>query len=349
MAGLDCLNLSSLRLKSPDEWNSTGNELWFVFPQAGAGKYVVGSDVKQLLPGSVLALNAAAGGKLSAINGGEITITLFSARLEHLIPLCDAQKMCLLQSVTDGFTVPRLYPPGSELAKECHHLLTKVPGNLGLEHRVQLLKVAAVLLAAEFKTVQAQRVGFVGAAEHVVQVLEKLSTDDIITLSVEELAVKFSCSRRHLNRLFHQHFGVSVATLKMEMRLLRAASLLQNLEVKIINVAEECGFNYLGLFNTCFKRRFGTNPGKWRKMHAAIDCPVVGPAADNAGCKMRADGLCPWSFKAPKSKVLKILDSPRIVNLRDQKDPVVVNGKHRQNGVETALKPASCLRFELQA
>lgn len=349
MVDLDCLNLGSLRLKSPEEWNSAGNELWFVFPQGGAGKYVVDSEVRQLLPGSVLVLNATSGGKLCATNGGEITFAFFSARFEHLIPLCDAQKMCLLQSVTDGFAVPRLHPPGSDLARECHHLLAEVPANLGLEHRVQLLKVIAVLLAAELKNVQAQRIGFVGATEHVVQVLEKLSADDIISLSVEELAVKFSCSRRHLNRLFHQYFGVSVATLKMEMRLLRAASLLQDPEVKIINVAEQCGFNYLGLFNTCFKRRFGTNPGKWRKMHAAIERPIVGPAADNAGCKMRAGGLCPWSIKAAKSKVLKINERPRIVNLRDQKHPASVSGKNRKSVDEIDLKPASFLRFQVHA
>ncbi len=30
---------------------------------------------------------------------------------------------------------------------------------------------------------------------------------------------------------------------------------------KVINVATQCGFNHLGLFNTCFKRRFGISPG----------------------------------------------------------------------------------------
>jgi transcriptional regulator GlxA family with amidase domain len=98
-----------------------------------------------------------------------------------------------------------------------------------------------------------------------VQVFEKLSASELINLSVGELADRFSCSRRHLNRLFHQHFGVSVAALRMEMRMLKAISLLRDADVKIINVAEQCGFNHLGLFNTCFKRRFGTSPGQWRK------------------------------------------------------------------------------------
>jgi AraC-like DNA-binding protein len=86
-----------------------------------------------------------------------------------------------------------------------------------------------------------------------------------LTLSVGDLAGKFSCSRRHLNRLFHLHFGFSVAALRMEMRLLKAVSLLRNPSLKVISVAQQCGFNHLGLFNTCFKRRFGSSPGQWRK------------------------------------------------------------------------------------
>jgi hypothetical protein len=52
----------------------------------------------------------------------------------------------------------------------------------------------------------------------------------------------------------------------MEMRLLKAVSLLVDPDAKIIHVAEKCGFNHLGLFNTCFKRRFGASPSQWRKM-----------------------------------------------------------------------------------
>ena len=97
------------------------------------------------------------------------------------------------------------------------------------------------------------------------QVFEELSATELLTLSVGDMAHKFSCSRRHLNRLFHQHFGCSVAALRMEMRLLKALSLLRDPDVKIINVAEQCGFNHLGLFNACFKKRFGNTPGQWRK------------------------------------------------------------------------------------
>jgi AraC-like DNA-binding protein len=115
-----------------------------------------------------------------------------------------------------------------------------------------------------------------------VQVFEKLSASELINLSVGELADRFNCSRRHLNRLFHQHFGVSVAALRMEMRMLKAISLLRDAGVKIIDVAEQCGFNHLGLFNTCFKRRFGTSPGRWRKAPVQVArAPVHNPEASH--------------------------------------------------------------------
>jgi len=87
-----------------------------------------------------------------------------------------------------------------------------------------------------------------------------------MSLTVDELAVMFGCCRRHLNRLFHQYFGFSVGALKTEMRLLKAVSLLRDVNTKVINVADQCGFNHLGLFNNSFKKRFGVSPGRWRNL-----------------------------------------------------------------------------------
>jgi len=56
---------------------------------------------------------------------------------------------------------------------------------------------------------QSQRVGFI-------QAFERLTSQELLTLSVGDLAQKFSCTRRHLNRLFHRYFGFSVAALRME-------------------------------------------------------------------------------------------------------------------------------------
>ena len=77
------------------------------------------------------------------------------------------------------------------------------------------------------------------------------------------------------------------------MRLLKAISLLRDIDAKVINVAEQCGFNHLGLFNTCFKKRFGISPGRWRKQAAQGKIrPAAVPGGDSA-CPLKVKGLCP--------------------------------------------------------
>jgi hypothetical protein len=71
-------------------------------------------------------------------------------------------------------------------------------------------------------------------------------------------------------------------------------SLLRNPDAKVINVAQECGFNHLGLFNTCFKRRFGCSPGQWRKL-ATEGSPRgnSGNSGHDQDCPLGRVGLCP--------------------------------------------------------
>jgi len=296
MLAQDYLTLRLVRLKPPEEWINKQSGLSFVFPKGGAGKCLCGPLDQRLSPGDVLVLDGAVGGKLCAPDRGEMVFACFSLCFEHLLPLFASSEICLLQGVTDGFKQARLYPASSPLAVECHRLLGEVPPQFNLDHRGQLLRVAAAILTVEFTNAHGQRVGFIRPEDHMIQVFEKLSAAELVSLSVAELAGKFGCSRRHLNRLFHQHFGISVAALRMEMRLLKAVSLLRNPDAKVINVAEECGFNHLGLFNICFKRRFGTSPGQWRKKKDVLtkdQSAGVGGAAPN--CPLRVSGLCPWT------------------------------------------------------
>ena len=190
---------------------------------------------------------------------------------------------------------PGCIKTGVHWLPECHRLLADAPSQFNLDHRGQLLRVISAILSVEFKNARGEKVGFIRVEEHMTQVFEKLSVIELLNLSVGELAEKFSCSRRHLNRLFHRHFGFSVAALRMEMRLLRAVSLLRDPDAKIIHVAEEAGFNHLGLFNTCFRKRFGTSPGKWRKQSALSGNQTNDSPDGKAICPLRSNGLCPWT------------------------------------------------------
>jgi len=295
MLAQDHLTLRLIRLKSPEEWPHKRNGLCFVFPKGGAGKCQAGNVVQALSPGDVLVLNEGVGGKVCLGGEAELVFWSFSLCLEHLFPLFSGEEIPLLQRVADNLKVLRLYPASSSLAVECHRLVASAPPQFNLAHRAQLLRVAAAILCEELSTAQGQHVGFVRVEEHMMQVFEKLPVDELLSLSVPELASRFGCSRRHLNRLFHQHFGFSVAALRMEMRLIKAISLLRDRDAKVINVAEQCGFNHLGLFNTCFKRRFGTSPGQWRKSGLQGKASFPGAPMNELTCPLRPKGLCPMT------------------------------------------------------
>jgi AraC-like DNA-binding protein len=291
------LALQLVRLKPSEKWFHQANGLAFVFPTGGGGKYVSNAVTQHLVPGDVLVLNGTPEdeGGLCADERSGMIFWFFAVKFEHLFPLFAGNEICLLQNVSEGFKGTKLYGASSPLAGECHRLLAEVPPQFNLEHRSQLLRVVAAILSVELETAQPHLVGFVHTEDHIVEVFEKLSVNELLSLSVGELAARCGCCKRHLNRLFHQHFGVSVAAMKMEMRLLKVASLLRNPDTKVIDVAEECGFNHLGLFNTCFKRRFGASPGQWRKMSAQAEGQSVPPVHDSLVYLSGSNALSAWA------------------------------------------------------
>jgi AraC-like DNA-binding protein len=295
----DYLSLRLGRLKSAEVMEQRGEGLIFLFAKGGTGKFSSKSATHRLLPGDLLAFEGTGGFKLSVWETkGEFLYWNFSVCFENLLPLFGSNEISLLNNITEGFKATKFYPASGPLARECHRLLAAVPAQFNLDHRGQLIRIAAAILSVEFKDCQHQRGGYVRSEDHMIKVFEKLSAAELISLSVGELADRFSCSRRHLNRLFHQHFQVSVSALRMEMRLLKAISLLRDANAKVINVAEQCGFNHLGLFNTCFKRRFGTSPGQWRKSTVKTAGGSLRNVNKQKSCPLFNAGNCPISTEA---------------------------------------------------
>jgi AraC-like DNA-binding protein len=295
MQSQDYMTLRMIRLKSSEEESLDREGFFFVFLKQGGGKYASRHAGQHLAPGDMLVMEGSTGGKLCASNGAELVSWIFALRLEHLLPLFDGKEISLLQRVMTGFNSPKVFAASTALAKECRRLIEGVPPEISLNHRSQLLSVAATILNEEFKTAHSQRMSSVSVEDRFVKLFEDLKVDELLNFSVEELADKFGCTRRHLNRLFHQFFDYSLAALRMEMRLLRAVCLLRDLDAKVVTVAEDCGFNHLGLFNTCFKRRFGESPGEWRKKFACKESPPAVPQRKNSKCPLQSKGQCPMA------------------------------------------------------
>ncbi len=294
------LSLQTVRLKPHEKWTCKPNQIWFVFPKQGEGQYLSRTVTRALTPGDVLVLDSTCESQVRPGNSSDFVFCCFSAFPEHIFPLFSSNEIGLLRNILEGFKSARLHSYSTALAQESHRLLAEAPVRLNLEHRGHLLRVMSAILEAETSSVQPHLPGFVRAEDHLLQVLENVSAEDLMNLSVAELATKFGWSQRHLNRMFHAYFGLSAEALKMEMRLLRAVSLLRDPDAKIIGVAELCGFNYLGFFNACFKRRFGVTPSQYRKVMAEADGQPARFGARDLDhiCPLRSLGLaCDWAAR----------------------------------------------------
>jgi hypothetical protein len=104
---------------------------------------------------------------------------------------------------------------------------------------------------------------------------------------------------------------MSVSALRMEIRMLKAVSLLRNPDHKISTVAGECGFNHLGLFNTCFRKRFGKSPGQWRKTAQGVNADPPASAGSLATCPLQSSGLCPLTAPASVGLCVAAEETPR--------------------------------------
>jgi AraC-like DNA-binding protein len=242
----------------------------------------------------VLLVNTSAQCRLTAPANREFQFGCFSLSVEHLFPLFSTNEFCWLQSLCNTLLPGKWYPAATPLASACHRLVDEIPPSFDLEHRAQLLKVAAHLLSAEFEQA-GPRPACIRANPHLANVLEKISANELIRVPVQELASRSCCSRRHFTRLFRQHYGRSVKAIKMDLRLAKAVCLLSDPNAKVTNVAEQCGFNHLGLFHQCFKRRFGSSPGQWRNLQASAQSVSNNFPTASSSCALRRHGLCPWN------------------------------------------------------
>jgi hemolysin activation/secretion protein/AraC-like DNA-binding protein len=92
------------------------------------------------------------------------------------------------------------------------------------------------------------------------------------------MAERLNCSKRQFGRVFRREFGMPLRARQIELRLQRAQQLLVDSDAKITNVAYDCGYRHLGLFNTMFKKSFGMTPSEWRRKNARKNPPARPPA-----------------------------------------------------------------------
>ena len=84
-------------------------------------------------------------------------------------------------------------------------------------------------------------------------------------ISLTEIARQACVSPYYLERIFKKNTGSSVAQYMIDRRLGYAQNLLRDTAKSISAIAEEAGYDNPSYFSQLFKKKFGCNPGAYRK------------------------------------------------------------------------------------
>ena len=84
-------------------------------------------------------------------------------------------------------------------------------------------------------------------------------------ITEKDLAREISISQRQLSRVFADIYGMSFREKLIEVRLHRAAQLLEQTELNIDKIASAVGYRSFSGFHRAFVNFFGYTPFKYRK------------------------------------------------------------------------------------
>ena len=86
-------------------------------------------------------------------------------------------------------------------------------------------------------------------------------------ISVEDAAAKLGYSQSHFMRFFKQQTNMTFVTYLNNYRLAKAAEALSATSDSILEIAGNCGYDNLSLFNRQFKRKYQMTPSAFREMY----------------------------------------------------------------------------------
>lgn len=84
-------------------------------------------------------------------------------------------------------------------------------------------------------------------------------------LTLEGVAEKFGFSPTYLSRMFHRYASINYKTYLLNLRVEEGYRLLLNTDLKISEIAEQCGFPDGRSFSKAFFKRFGKKPSEYKK------------------------------------------------------------------------------------
>ena len=102
------------------------------------------------------------------------------------------------------------------------------------------------------------------AQQHVQAAMDYIEAHLDTPLPLDRVAAAAGLTRYHLHRLFQAHYCEGLKAYIRKRRLTWAAARLRGSNVRILELALDCGFESQAAFTRAFKALYGTTPGRYR-------------------------------------------------------------------------------------
>jgi AraC-like DNA-binding protein len=259
------LVVNELVLPPGGEWSPQLPGWLIVHVTSGVGYWLHPRLNWELKPGTVVLLSEQIHGCVRASQVGELRLHFFRTEPRKLAGLVSLADQALMQNAAgDEKLSLRLLPPNAHFSDKFRQLSSESVRNT-FPARVHLLHLFLDVFGGTFLQPPTDAAGVFDARERLRQMLNQTPVSELLQLSFSELVSKTRCSPRHVSRLFTELVGVSFREKQAELRLSRACDLLATTDSKVVEVAQESGYQSTSLFSAMFKQRFGNSPAKWRQ------------------------------------------------------------------------------------
>jgi AraC-like DNA-binding protein len=259
------LVMHEIRLPRGGEWRPHFREWCLLQVECGISYWQHRSGAREIPPGSMVVLSAAAAGSLRASQLNEVAVSYFCVEAGKLLGVLSLREQHSLQEAARREErSARVLPADGPMAGRFRSLRQN-PGASHSSQRLRMLQLFMELIECEMEPDPAAHRGWTDGRERLRRVLDQMAASEFVKLSVSELAPMMSCSPRHLNRLFHEELGASFLEKRTELRLAKACELLATSDAKVVQVALDSGYQSSSIFSLLFKRRYGVSPGQWRR------------------------------------------------------------------------------------
>ncbi|MDF2987903.1 MAG: response regulator, partial [Eubacterium sp.] len=96
------------------------------------------------------------------------------------------------------------------------------------------------------------------------QILNYIDSNFCEDITIQDISEKYYINPSYLSQLFRKELGITFTDYLVKKRMEFAKELMQDENIKTVDIYQKCGYNDYFYFIRCFKKYFGKSPGQYR-------------------------------------------------------------------------------------